>query len=181
MTPSREVQTVLPLGVVGLSTRYELDCWRLVEGVWRRIWHEDFHNLVVTSGLTAILDLAFRTGVGANAWFMGLVNAAGFAGYAAGDTMAAHAGWAEAINYADVTRPSYTPSAAAGGSLDNGAARGSFHIASAATLRGAFLTNQSTPGGVTGTLYGAGDFTLARAVVLGDTINAKATLTAVAA
>jgi hypothetical protein len=46
----------------------------------------------------------------------------------------------------------------------------------AATIAGAFLVDNSTKGGTTGTLYGAGDFNADRSVSNGDTLNVQVDL-----
>jgi hypothetical protein len=61
--------------------------------------------------------------------------------------------------------------------MSNAASRALFHINATATIRGAFLVNNSTKSGSTGTLYGEGDFALARNVVSGDVLSIKITLT----
>ncbi len=158
---------------VTLKTLYDIECLR--DG--RIIWTEQFYNLVTVVGQNKLLDACFRTGEAANAWFVGIVNNASFTAYSAANTMASHAGWLEATNYSQGTRPAYVASAASAGSLDNGASRAVFSITSALTIRGAFLVDVSTKGGTTGVLYGVGDFVSPRLVLLGDTVNVKATLT----
>jgi hypothetical protein len=61
--------------------------------------------------------------------------------------------------------------------MSNDASRAIFNINATATIRGAFLVNNSTKGGSTGTLYGEGDFAIARSVVSGDSLSIKITLT----
>ena len=102
--------------------------------------------------------------------------------FAAGDTMASHAGWTESSAYSQATRPALTLGTAASGSIDNSASKAQFSINGTATIGGAFLVTNSTKGGTTGTLYGGGAFTEGnRSVVSGDTINVQATLTAASA
>ncbi len=156
------------------STTYVVECWR--DGTL--IWTERFHNLVTTVGKNKLLDACFKTGEASNSWFIGLVSQAGFSAYAATDTMAAHAGWTEGTPYSEGARPAFVPAAPAAASMDNGASKAVFSINAALTVRGAFLVDNSTKGGATGTLYGVGDFGTARAVIIGDVLNVKATLTA---
>ena len=158
---------------IDLHTLYEVECVR--DG--KIIWTEVFPNLITTAGKTKLLDATFRAGIGANAWYVGLVNNASFTAYAAADTMASHAGWLEGVPYSDATRIAFLPAAAAAASIDNGASRASFTINATLTVRGSFLVDNSTKSGTTGTLYGVGDFSAARSVVAGDTLNIKLTLT----
>jgi hypothetical protein len=154
-------------------TLYEVECWR--EG--RLLWVEHFPNLVTNVGRNELLDACFRTGKAAGAWYVGLVNSASFTtGYATGDTMASHGGWVEGTPYSNATRPAYIPAAASGQSLDNSASKAAFTINATLTIRGAFLVDNGTKGAGTGTLYGVGDFSIARSVLSGDTINAQITL-----
>lgn len=158
---------------VQLKSLYEVECWH--NG--RLVWSDAFHNIVVTVGKNALLDVMFKDGGAAGAWYVGLVNNASFTAYSANDTMASHGGWLEATGYSDGTRIAYVPAAAASGAMSNDTSRALFNINATATIRGAFMVNQSTKGGSTGILYGEGDFAAARAVVSGDILSIKITLT----
>lgn len=155
-----------------LRTQYSVECWRDD----RLIWEESFHNLVTTAGRNQVLDATFRAGKGANAWCVGLVDNAGFAAYAVADTMVSHAGWAESTAYAEAARPSYLPSAAASASINNSASKAVFTMNLYAIIRGAFLVDVATKGGTLGTLYGVGDFVVARSVINGDVLRVTITV-----
>lgn len=101
----------------------------------------------------------------------------------AADTMPSHAPWQESSAYSQATRPAFTTGAIAGGSVDNSAAAAAFNInASNVLLGGLFLSDSSTKGGATGTLYGMAPFSGGfRQAQNGDTITVTATLTATAA
>jgi hypothetical protein len=152
-------------------------------------WRELGHNLVVTEGLNKLLDATLKTGYAAPAWFIGLVNNAGFGAYAAGDTAAkittgapAPPGtnnWAEGAPYSNGTRVAFVPGVIAAGSVAGSAAV--FNINATLTVRGAFMSTDSAKAGTTGTLYGEGDFGVARAVLSGDTLNVTVTCTVAAA
>lgn len=144
------------------------------------VWRDSFDNLVVTAGLNKLLDATFKTGLAAPAWYVGLVDNAGFSAYAASDTMASHPGWAESTVYSNANRPTFTPGAISGGSVDNSGSVAVFNINGSATIRGGFLCDDNTKGGASGTLYGAGDFASARAVENGFTLNVTVTLTVTA-
>jgi len=130
-------------------------------------WRDKFHNLVVTAGLNKVLDATFKTGLTTPAWYVGLKGAGSVV---AGDTMASHSGWSEITPYSNSTRPAFTPGTISGGSVDNAAAKAVFNINATATVVGAFLADDNTKGGTTGTLYGAGDFAASRSVASGDTL-----------
>jgi hypothetical protein len=160
---------------IDLHTQYQVECWR--DG--KLAWAEDFHNLVTTVGKNKILDACFKTGEGANQWFIGLVSNTAFTGYAATDTMSTHPGWTEGSPYSNATRPAFTPSVPSNASMDNRASHAVFNINATATIRGAFLVDNSSKGGSSGTLYGVGDFLIStRLVMLGDVLNVSVTITA---
>ena len=163
---------------VRFGTHYQVECFG-PDGVLK--WVEEFDNLVVTAGLNKYLDATLKTGLASPAWYVGLVDNAGWTGYAAGDTMASHTGWAESTAYSNATRPAFTPGTISGGSVDNSAAKAQFNINASATIRGAFMADNSTKGGTTDTLLGEGDFSASRSVQNGDTLNVTVTATAAAA
>lgn len=158
---------------IQLKSFYEVECWR--DGLL--VWSDSFYNLVTTAGKNKLLDMAFFSGAVTPAWYVGLVNNASFSQYAATDTMSSHVGWLEATGYSNATRVAYVNVAAVAGSTSNDASRALFNINATATIRGAFLVDNSTKSGTTGTLYGEGDFAAARAVASGDVLSIKITLT----
>lgn len=160
---------------IGFKNRYRIEC---IGADGQLKWVEEFDNLVVTAGLNKALDATLKTGLTTPAWYVGLKGAGTVA---AGDTMASHAGWAEVTPYSDATRPAWTPGVISGGSVDNSASKAVFNINASSTVAGAFLADNNTKGGATGTLYGAGDFSASRSVVSGDTLNVTVTCTAAAA
>lgn len=174
------------VGKLSMQTQYHIECWRARPaagvvpsmGVRTRVWEADFHNLVVVTGRNKVLDATFKTGEAANAWYVGLVDNAGFSAYNDGDTMASHAGWAESSAYAEANRQAFVCSTPAAGSADNVASRAIFTANATKIMRGAFLTDSATKGGTTGTLYGVGDFTVPRSVIAGDQVYAQMTVSA---
>jgi hypothetical protein len=99
----------------------------------------------------------------------------------AGDTMASHAPWVTNTNYSNANRPTWTPGAVAAGSVDNSASPGSFSInADNTIIFGAFMADNNTVGGTTGTLLSMGVFSGAgsRQVNNGDTLQVTATVQA---
>ena len=143
-------------------------------------WKEEFDNLVTTEGLNALLNNSFNAAAGSVAWYVGLVTGPGSGTtFAAGDTLASHAGWTEANPYSG-NRPAWTKNgAASGGAMSNSSSKASFAITGSATIAGAFLASVNT--GTTGILYGEGDFSADRSVINGDTLNVQVDLSASAA
>lgn len=160
---------------VGMKTRYEVEC---IGPDGELKWRDSFDNLVVNAGLNDLLDKYFKGSAYTAAHYVGLKLAGSVV---AGDTMASHAGWAESSAYSNATRPALTLGAVASQSVDNSASKASFNINATATIAGCFTATDSTKGGTTGILYGAGDFAAAKAVSNGDTLNVTVTLTAAAA
>jgi hypothetical protein len=159
-----------------LKTHYRIEC-RDVDGKLK--WVEEFDNLVVTEGLNDSLDKHLKGSAYTAAWYVGLTTASDT--FAAGDTMASHAGWVESTAYSNATRPALTLGTVSGGSVDNSASKAVFNINATATIGGAFVASNSTKGGTTGILYGGGAFAADRSVISGDTLNVTITCTAAAA
>jgi len=133
-------------------------------------WTDTFDNTVVTVGKALLLNVMFASGSASASWYLGLVNGATTPAYDVGDTMASHGGWTETVPYSNATRPQATFTATSTNSI--AAAAATFNINGSATVAGAFLVNNSTKSGTTGTLYSAGNFsTGSRSVLNGDTLN----------
>jgi hypothetical protein len=137
-------------------------------------WAEEKKNLITTAGLNHILDTQFHASTQVTTWSIGLKGAGT---PAAGDTMASHTTWSEITDYAG-DRKEWTEGAAASGSMTN-ASSVDFSINGTATIAGAFLNTAAT--GTAGTLYGVVDFSSARAVISGDTLQVTVTITAASA
>lgn len=160
-----------------LATHYTLECFDQ-NGV--RKWTEEFDNLVVNAGLDDSLDKHLKGSGYTAAWYVGLTQ--GTPTFAAADTMGSHGGWTESTAYSESVRQTLTLGSVASQAVDNSASKATFSINGSATLGGAFVVNNSTKGGTTGTLYGGGAFSGGnRSVVNGDTVLVTITLTAAAA
>lgn len=136
-------------------------------------WVEEFENLVTTVGRTDIIDKYFKGSGYTAAWACGL---AGAGTKAASDTMASHAAWPEVTAYSAATRPAISWGTTSGGS--NTASAVSFSMNASYTVAGAFIGNDTTKGGTTGTLYSVGDFSSARSGGSGDTLQVTLTVSA---
>jgi hypothetical protein len=132
-------------------------------------WEDNIKNLVVTVGKNDLLDKYFAGSAYTAAWYMGLVDGASSPTYAAGDTLASHAGWTESTAYSGSNRITTTFGTASAGSLTSNSA--SFSINASATIAGALMCQTQVRATTTGVLYSAGNFTGGnRTVVSGDTI-----------
>jgi hypothetical protein len=141
------------------------------------LWADNFHNIVVTTGLTDLIDKYFKGSTYTAAHYVGLTSSS--PSVVAGDTMASHGGWTEVTAYSQANRVTPTWGTTTAGSLDNSASKAQFSINGTATVGGAFLTTNNTKGGTTGTLYGGGAFSEGnRSLVNGDTLNVQMTVSA---
>jgi hypothetical protein len=149
-------------------------------------WEDENHNLVVNTGLQYMCGTALTSVTQVTSWFVGLITGPGSGTtIAAGDTMASHAGWTEAVPYSNATRPACTFATATTANpsvATNSASPASFSINATATVAGAFLSNGSAKspnaGHNTGLLFSAADFSAPgdRSVTSGDTLNVTYTL-----
>jgi hypothetical protein len=132
-------------------------------------WEDTIKNLVVTVGKNNLLDVYLGASTQTSTWYMGLVDGASSPTYAAGDTLASHAGWTESTAYSGSNRIATTFGTASAGSLTSNPA--SFSINASATIAGALMCQTQVRATTTGVLYSAGNFTGGnRTVVSGDTI-----------
>jgi len=137
-------------------------------------WEESNRNLVVNQGLKDMNDKYFSGSTYTAAWYIGLVQGpASGTTFAAGDTLASHAGWTEDTAYAG-NRKTATFGAATTADpsvISNSASPAQFTMNGTTTIGGAFLTNVDT--GTSGILFSASDFQSPgdRSVVNGDVLN----------
>jgi hypothetical protein len=137
-------------------------------------WEDKAPNLVVNQGLKDMNDKYFSGAAYTAAWYLGLVTGPGSGTtFAAGDTLASHAGWTEFTNYSG-NRGAVTFGAAttADPSVITNPAPVQFTITGAGgTVAGAFLASVSS--GTSGILFSESDFQSPgdRAVVSGDVLN----------
>jgi len=140
-------------------------------------WTEKFENLVTDEGINDLLAVYFKGAAYTAAWYVGLINGGG--AFVGTDTMAAHPGWTENINYAAAGRPSLVLGAVGNKSVDNTAAQANFTINVASqTIAGAFLATNSVKNGVLGKLYAEAAFGSGNKVAeIGDVLTVSVTLT----
>lgn len=124
-------------------------------------WSDSFHNMVVNQGLQDMNSKYFSGSGYTAAWYLGLVTGPGSGNtYAAGDTLASHAGWTENTNYAGNRKAATfgTATTADPSVINNSGSPAVFTMnANAQTIAGAFLCSVSS--GTSGVLFSAGDFT----------------------
>jgi hypothetical protein len=125
-------------------------------------------NGVVTVGANLFLDTMFNGVSPSPTWYVGLYVGTGTLSNA--DTMSSHGGWTEFTSYSESTRQAWVPSSAGARAVPSASAS-AFHIAASGTLKGAFLVNNSSKGGVSGTLYCTAAFSIAASVIAGDYVS----------
>lgn len=152
---------------IGVTGHYNVQC---LDSDGQVKWTDTIENLVVTVGKNDLLDKYFAGSAYTAAWYMGLVDGASTPTYAAGDTLASHAGWTESTAYSGSNRATVAWNAASAGSKASTAT--SFSINATATIAGALLTVTQVRATTTGVLYSAGSFSGGnRSVANGDTLN----------
>lgn len=165
----RNIFFMLLAQAFGIGGIFEIEC---VGSDGAVKWVERGHNLIPTAGLNHILDVILHGTAQITTWYVGLK---GTGTPALTDTLASHATWLE-INPYTGNRLEYVEAAASNGSTTNSANRAAFAITAALTVYGAFLCSAAS--GTSGTLLAANDFSTARAVESGDTLNVTYTITA---
>ena len=116
-------------------------------------WKARAKNIIPNAVLNDILNVYFDASSATTTFYMGMVDNSGFTAFAAGDTMSSHSGWTENTNTSLSTRPTWTPGSASAQSIANGT-QVSFPMnpSGTCTIKGFFLTSNSTLGGTTGNL-----------------------------
>lgn len=138
------------------------------------IWVEEGPNLIVTTGRNKLLDETLEGSGYTAAWYMGLIDNAGFSAIAAADTMASHAGWAEADEYDEATREAISFGAASAGTKATDADC-SFTMNATITINGVFIAASGTKNESASVLFAAKSFSAARACVDNDVLNVSYT------
>ena len=138
-------------------------------------WEDSAKNLVVNAGLQDMNTKYFKGVTYTAAWYIGLVDNAGYTAYNANDTLASHTGWSETTAYSGGNRATATFGTATTADpsvISNSASPGAFSITGSVTVRGAFLCNVQSNSSTSGLLFSVSDFTGGnRSVINGDTLN----------
>lgn len=159
---------------VNITGSYEVKC---LDAEGNLKWEDSIKNLVVTVGKNDLLDKYFSGSAYTAGWYMGLVDNTSFSAYAAGDTLASHAGWLEFLDYtiSGSSTNRATPSWGSASAGSKATTATTFTISGTGTVLGAIMCttqarNTASNGGA-GILYSAGSFTGgSRAVASGDSL-----------
>jgi hypothetical protein len=141
-------------------------------------WEDTCHNLVVNAGLQDMNTKYFKGVTYSAAWYIGLVDAAGFTAYDPTDTLASHTGWSETTDYSGANRGTATFGTATTADpsvISNSASQAQFAMTGSVTVKGAFLTTTQDKTTNTGLLFSVSSFQAPgdRSVVNGDTLNVR--------
>lgn len=155
-----------------LRGRFEVEC-RNPDG--SLAWMASLPNGIATAGITDLLSAGFAGGA-QRTWYLGLINNSGYSALSPSDTMSSHAGWSELSSYSAGTRPAWSLSVNGGVAASSAAA--AFTASGDVSVRGMFLSSNSTKGGTTGILWSTALFGSARTLLSGQTLNVNYTLRA---
>ncbi len=114
-------------------------------------------NGVTTEGLNDILGAAFRNQTQHSNWYFGLIDGAVAPTLAAADTMSAHAGWSENVDYDEVARQSWTPVQSGDGKIVN-TTYPTYTSNAVGVIAGVFIVSDDTKSGTAGVLWSTGTF-----------------------
>jgi len=153
----------------------QIDHYR--EGKWYKTYST--HNDITNEGKNTILEIMFHDGtqIASSSWFIGLISNSGYSALAAADTMSSHAGWTEFVGFSQATRVVWGPGAAASQSITN-STPATFDINATGTVKGIFVTSNSTKSGTTGKLWATALFTADVPVVNCDQLKVTYTVSA---
>ena len=160
---------------LGVGGHFVIEC-RDSEGNLR--WEDTAENGVTNLALNDVLNVYLRNTSQTASWYIGLVDNASYTGFAAGDTISSHSGWAESVAYSNSTRVAWSPGAAASQGVTNGTTS-DFTMNATATIKGLFLNSDNTKSGTTGTLFSTAAFSGGnQSVNSGDTLKVTYTVSA---
>lgn len=140
------------------------------------LWREETPNLVTNVGLDYALDATLNGATQSTTFYIGLVD--GSPTFDQSDTMGSHSEWTENQNYSESNRVEWTNNSVSGQSIDNAGSEAAFSINASTTIAGAFLVDDNTKGGTSGTLFAEGSFSTTRNLENGDTLNVEYTINA---
>jgi hypothetical protein len=140
---------------------------------------DEFNNDIVNQGKNDLFDIMFHDGtqIASSSWFIGLISLASYSALAAADTMSSHSGWIELTGYSQATRVAWGPGASSSQSITNASAA-TFDINASGTVKGIFVTSNSTKGGTTGRLWATALFSADVPVSNGDQLRVTYTVSA---
>ncbi len=169
-----------------LENHWHWMCWKPDgNGGYELAWEEEADNLITREGAGDSLDKHLKGSAYTAAWYLGLVNNAGFTAFATTDTHASHGGWAEThTTYNEATRPAITwgTVSIASDTTSTVSTAVRFTMNATVTLQGGFVSNINTKGSTAaGVLYGEVAFGSTQAVQSGYLVDVTVTASALSA
>lgn len=138
------------------------------------IMTEEIENAVTNEGMNSILNTYFGASTKPSAWYIGLIDNAGYTGVDVADTLASHAGWSEFTNYDEATRQDWTPTTSTAQSV-TGSAVSTFTISTGGgAIKGLFVATVAT--GTSGLLWATALFSSVANVVDAETFRVTYTV-----
>jgi len=111
-------------------------------------------NAITDVGKNRILDVMFHGAPAASGtWYIGLINADGYTGVSADDTMGSHTGWTELITYDEIDRQEWDEAVALDQELVSTTPAIFTINADNSDIRGIFIVDDSGKAGVGGLLW----------------------------
>lgn len=152
-----------------------LEHWRGGKLIGTQVTFNDITNV----GKNYIFNVMFNGGtqIANNSWFIGLINLTSFSALAAADTMSSHSGWVEFTSYSQANRVAWGSQTATSQSTAN-STPAQFDITGSGTVKGVFITSNSTISGTTGTLWATALFGADVPVTNGDQLKITYTVSA---
>jgi hypothetical protein len=168
--------SALDMGKIGVGGHFVIECY---DKNGNLKWQDTAENGVTNTALNDVLNVYIEAGSQTTTWYCGLVDNAGFTGFAAGDTSASHSGWSESTAYSNSTRIQWSPGAASSQSITNSSTMDFSINTNSTVIKGLFIISNSTKGGSTGTLFSTAAFSGGtQSVNSGDTLKVTYTLSA---
>lgn len=174
VTRQRALESLL----AGLGAQAHVEQWRDGKKIHEETIDLSLHqngNGIVDVGVNKLFDVFFHNQTQIATWYIGIVDNGGFSAFAAGDTMSSHAGWTEFTAYSESTRVEWVEGAASGRSITN-PSPSVFNINGSGTLKGVFVTSDSTKSGTSGTLWATAAFASTVTVSNGDQLKVTYTV-----
>jgi hypothetical protein len=164
---------LLPKHELKLAGRYRGTIFRAKGGV------EDFEcdNICVNEGMTAALNILFAGASVISTWYVAVFQN-NYTPVATDTAASITSNAGEFTGYSGGARPTFTAAVPTTPSVTNSASRATFNFTGSATLTGAFLVSNATPGANSGTLFSAALFGSSKSVGNGDQLLLTYTLNA---
>lgn len=130
----------------------------------------DCFNGVTNEGKNGIMNTFFNGSAQSTAWYIGLIDLAGYDTLSSSDVMANHTGWLEWDDYVGTTRLVWGQGTAAGQQIANGTVL-EVEMTASGQLNGIFITTGSAKNGTSGVLWATALFTVPLPCDSGDTLK----------